>query len=1057
MPEFQPYLDSIERHYDKWWKLYTLTDAERQEERSEESFFDFGLMVQTIVPKDEPELGRPHTKIERLPVTEGLQKYAIDHVLLVGRPGSGKSTALARFMLDLGKDEQIPVLVELRSYQSSTLELIRSSFKRHDLNLTIAQIEILLDDRKLILLIDGVNELPSESARTDLSSFRRNHSKVSMIFTTRDLSLGGNLGIEKQLEMQPLNEIQMRSFINAYLPGKADAMLGQLKDRLREFGKTPLLLWMLCSLFKQSEVIPQNLGEVFRAFTRGYEQQIKQDVVLESDRRLWFDLLKQLAAAMMQGEKPTEFRVAIAPTEICMIFAEYLSTSNPLVPRQALDDLLKHHLIQRNGELVEFRHQLIQEYYAAEWLFDRIGKLDDETLECDYLNYLKWTEPLALTLALVDDDALAGRVVERSLAVDLMLGARLAGEVKQKFQMYTIEVIDKLDLSRWLKIEVFGRTRSEQIIPHLLAAAKSPFSYVRRKAVQASSRIDFSEEVIEELLFLLDDNDSDVRQDVVIALNYRKCDVSFELRLTEKLFQILSIDNFKCDASPVEYCNAAVVLGSLASSQNSHKVVTVLLQVLNQHYYEEVRATAASALGQIGSAPAIEGLIQALYDKDQIVRGQAFAAIRQIDMEALHHYFLRFSENVHAPMYWDTAVVLGANGSEVALNQLFQGLKNQNSDTRQHSVRALGRIGNVFAREPLLKMLTDSDSRVVREVILALGWLGSEEVTEKLSEVLNSGDSESCMDAAGGLGRIGSDKALNGLLDALSHQRVETRVCVILTLGEIGAVKAVGALLQAVTDKDYLIRYYTVQALGHIGSEQAIKGLLQLLENSDEIMREVVKAIGLLGVQEAIPNLLAALKSPSQPIRAQAAESLGQIGSERAIPGLIEALNDHDKYVRTRVALALAALGSIYSIDELIRQLQDLTPQIREQATSSLIKLLQHTESKQVIARLLESLKLQNTIACKHIVWILRHSKEEILSQSLPDLSNLLSSDVGQDILLLIATIQANCKFYNYEIYQKAIDRISTTIARASPPINTYTINAKVVQIIETNNGIVNK
>ena len=436
MPEFQPYLDTIARHYDQWWRLYTLTDAEGKEERSAAPLFDFGLVVQTITPKDSPEFSdRPRPKIERFPVTKGLQKYAIDHVLLVGRPGSGKSTALARLMLDLVRSSQIPVLVELRSYQSSVLELIRSSFKRHDLSLTIAQIEMLLDDRKLILLIDGVNELPSESARMDLSNFRRNYSKVSMIFTTRDLSLGGNLGIEKQLEMQPLTETQMRSFINAYLPGKADAMLGQLKDRLREFGTTPLLLWMLCSLFKRTEVIPQNLGEVFRAFTRGYEQQIKHDVVLESDRRLWFDLLKQLAVAMMQGEKPTEFRVAIAPAEICAVFADYLKTENPLVPRQALDDLLKHHLIQRNGELVEFRHQLIQEYYAAEWLLERIGQLDDETLECDYLNYLKWTEPLALMLALVDDEALAVRVVENALAVDPYLGAKLIRSVRKVFNI----------------------------------------------------------------------------------------------------------------------------------------------------------------------------------------------------------------------------------------------------------------------------------------------------------------------------------------------------------------------------------------------------------------------------------------------------------------------------------------------------------------------------------------------------------------------------------------------------------------------------------------------
>ena len=454
MPEFQPYLDSIARHYDQWWRLYTLTDAEGKEERSAAPLFDFGLVVQTITPKDSPEFSdRPRPKIERFPVTKGLQKYAIDHVLLVGRPGSGKSTALARLMLDLVRSSQIPVLVELRSYQSSILELIRSSLKRHDLNLTIAQIEMLLDDRKLILLIDGVNELPSESARIDLSNFRQNHSKVSMIFTTRDLSLGGDLGIEKQLEMQPLTEIQMRSFINAYLPGKADAMLGQLKDRLREFGTTPLLLWMLCSLFKRTEVIPQNLGEVFRAFTRGYEQQIKQDVVLESDRRLWFDLLKQLAAAMMQGEKPTEFRVAIAPAEICAVFADYLKTENPLVPRQALDDLLKHHLIQRNGELVEFRHQLIQEYYAAEWLLERVRGMDDETLECEYLNYLKWTEPVNLILSLEEDITLCSRIIQLVLNIDFMLGIRLVRNSPRRNKLESIEYILTMPIALNLKVK----------------------------------------------------------------------------------------------------------------------------------------------------------------------------------------------------------------------------------------------------------------------------------------------------------------------------------------------------------------------------------------------------------------------------------------------------------------------------------------------------------------------------------------------------------------------------------------------------------------------------
>jgi hypothetical protein len=57
------------------------------------------------------------------------------------------------------------------------------------------------------------------------------------------------------------------------------------------------------------------------------------------------------------------------------------------------------------------------------------GVSDDE-LKPEYLNYLKWTEPLALMLELVEDEAQAVRVVRLALEVDLRLGASLAGAVK---------------------------------------------------------------------------------------------------------------------------------------------------------------------------------------------------------------------------------------------------------------------------------------------------------------------------------------------------------------------------------------------------------------------------------------------------------------------------------------------------------------------------------------------------------------------------------------------------------------------------------------------------
>jgi HEAT repeat protein len=243
MVNWTGYLESLcnDDKYVRWWNAYTLTDVIGQQRSP--LLLDF--MVETVKPaKGEPS--QAQEKTERLDVLEGLRKYAKEHVLLVGRPGSGKSTALARLLLEEAENSKkaeernvkIPVLVELRYYQTSILDLIRDFCKRHRLLLDIATIEQLLLVGDLLLLVDGINELPSEAARQDLYKFRQDYQKTTpMIFTTRDLGVGGDLGITKKLEMQALTAEQMQQFVRAYLPEQGEQMLQQSEQAIPELIK----------------------------------------------------------------------------------------------------------------------------------------------------------------------------------------------------------------------------------------------------------------------------------------------------------------------------------------------------------------------------------------------------------------------------------------------------------------------------------------------------------------------------------------------------------------------------------------------------------------------------------------------------------------------------------------------------------------------------------------------------------------------------------------------------------------------------------------------------
>ena len=442
-PNFEPYLRSLIEHNAQWREFYTSTEASQLTVQ----------VVQSEVEEQPPDLQK---KIERWSVLEGIRKYAATHVLLSGRPGSGKSTALRRLLLEeaeqsLQEFQTIPVLVELRSGKPIS-ELIKSTFRRHCLRISAEQIDELLFEGKLLLLLDGVNEIPTDELLVQVEEFRGDNLATPMILTTRDLGMGGDLRIEKKLIMEPLNSEQMRQFVGKYLPSEqGKSLLQQLGDRLKELGETPLLLKMLCDVFELKQEIPKSKGELFRWVDQEYDR-LKGLTTLAPELRHWSaDLLQRLAFEMMQGNNPTKLDLTLLRTDAIAIFEAFLQergvTDFGQKARVWLEDLQKYHLLQRSvDQKIEFHHQLFQEYYAAEYLLQRLLTLSDAVLQRKYLNYLKWTEPLSLMLGLVEDDWQALRVVRSALTVDLRLGVRLAEDVRWKVRDRTILLLNNLDV-----------------------------------------------------------------------------------------------------------------------------------------------------------------------------------------------------------------------------------------------------------------------------------------------------------------------------------------------------------------------------------------------------------------------------------------------------------------------------------------------------------------------------------------------------------------------------------------------------------------------------------
>ncbi|MBD2294351.1 HEAT repeat domain-containing protein [Anabaena sphaerica FACHB-251] len=769
--DFQRYLESICRKYQQWWSLVdklTNTVALQKADGEElSSLFDFGLMAQIIEPKQrQNEISE---KTERLSVLEGLRKYAANEsVLLIGRPGAGKSTTLARLLVESAKEalqnqqSQIPVLVELRYYKdyykTSVLDLVQAFLKRHKLRLDISTLEDLLFEGQFLLLMDGINELPDDNARTNIKLFCRDNSHTPMIFTTRDG--GDDLGIRKKLEMQPLSDIEVQRFIDDCMPGQTREILQQLRDRLRELGQTPLVMWMLYFIFQKTQDVPLSSGAALREFTQLYERKSKDDVpVTEKSRRWWSGLLAHLAFEMMQADKPTDFRLSISEKEAEKNFGEFLQGKDELpasLAKICLKDLLKHHLIQRNpqNDEIEFCHQLLQEYYAAESLLQRLDQISPEQLKYYYLNYLKWTEPLSLMLALPEvTQKKAVEIVSLALNVDLNLGAKLAGSVKTKVQEETVGLIaERTEIHQRLKLWLLGITRSNYAISILSKSLENKDDGIRYFANQALGKIG-SEATITFLSKALEDENSYIRFDAWDSL-----------------------DNIGTEAIIPSVKQALKNQDWLISWEAIHRLGNMLREAAIPDLIEALarqdpaHGLAIQMLGHICGKNNISELIQYLENKGFQINKSVIVAIKSLP---------EFYCSILSPPKKRLLGRLGYSSpysfqidkmcDEPTVFELCQNLENEDPDIRKVAVYLLGKLGNEEAINALLKALESEYWRVRFDSVHWLGKIASHNHNEIIFTCLLKAINDENGDVAGCAASVLATSAIPELLPDLSE------------------------------------------------------------------------------------------------------------------------------------------------------------------------------------------------------------------------------------------------------------------------------------------------
>ncbi len=194
------------------------------------------------------------------------------------------------------------------------------------------------------------------------------------------------------------------------------------------------------------------------------------------------------------------------------------------------------------------------------------------------------------------------------------------------------------------------------------------------------------------------------------------------------------------------------------------------------HFEEaDARSSAATWLGWLGDKRAIESLIPLLRDLNDDVKESVVGALVNLKaLQAIIEPLINLLTDDHYRVRASAASALGELGDARAVEPLIAALHDSSAFVRTEIVSALGELGDARAVEPLITALKDKDHYVYENAAYALGKLREAHAVEPLIGILLDPDSRLrhnlCDTAATALENIGTPEALKAAQTWRSEQ-----------------------------------------------------------------------------------------------------------------------------------------------------------------------------------------------------------------------------------------------------------------------------------------------
>lgn len=419
--------------------------------------------------------------------------------VILGDPGSGKSAYAQKLIYELAntpplkqiRERQItPVLVILRDYAAyqqqakcSLLRFIEITLEsKYQLVSPTSGLEYLLFNGHLIVIFDGLDELldPQDrrKIRDKIHQFCTRYPSARVLITSRVVGYSEAPLDQKKFEVYQLAEFkenQITEYVTKWFSlnkqldanikeRKISAFLQESKD-LTELRSNPLLLALMCNVYKTEGHIPRSRAEVYQKCT---------NMLLVR----WDKSIKQLEFPLAVKQIETKIE------KLMGYLANWIYADNNLekgVTEERLVDKAAQFLHPKFINDIDEAKKVAREFFhfcqSRAWIFTSVGidnKYGQQLFRFTHRTFLEYFTAYDYVRIYSNLTDFLDRLLEHIKQQDSLLVCQIAVQIKNKYfidaedeiLLYLLEAVEKeKDLEKKISIFYFILNCLEFIIP----------------------------------------------------------------------------------------------------------------------------------------------------------------------------------------------------------------------------------------------------------------------------------------------------------------------------------------------------------------------------------------------------------------------------------------------------------------------------------------------------------------------------------------------------------------------------------------------------------------